>query len=95
MYTCKNCGKTYSREDYYLKHIENCKEIKLETIELDEFFEEKKEEEDKCKEIKRLIEEAKNKPVERTYIKHFGKLRCSKCRKYFFSLQVFNKHICK
>ena len=89
MYKCEKCGKEYTRENHYLNHIEKCEEI--ETIKLDEFFEE----EDNCKEIKRLIELNKNKPIERTAQKHFGKLRCSKCRRYFFSMKMFEKHICK
>jgi len=37
-YTCGYCGKEYSREDFYLKHIEKCKNKPSEDLEQIEEF---------------------------------------------------------
>ena len=102
MYKCEKCEKSYSREDFYLKHIEKCgveEPIEDQTIpyvDNVEFIAQELAEMELREKVKAEIERKKNEEQPtRTYTKQFGKFRCSQCRKYFFTEKLFQKHTCK
>lgn len=93
MYECKKCGRKYSREDFYKAHIEKCG-VDNSDPPVSEYDAEEASELELRNQIKADIEKRKNEP-KREFVKHFGKYRCVKCKKYFFTEKLFQKHICK
>lgn len=86
MYICKECGKEYSRLDFYERHIktheENIEE-KLEVVNIEE-----------------IIKDIESKPdfneiKARAFKRQFGKFKCVECGKISLTYKAHQKHKCR